>query len=143
MINESTYCKIKSILKTSISLYDVYQFADLFHDTIMILLEYNKTNEENIKLCKRIATNLVINQYRKCKKINRVKLIDIYPASEIKESSIIIKPIKYKEMFILRYRFKMKLREIAVFKGININTIKQHSIRMKEELKTLNHERIF
>lgn len=139
MINEITYNKIKRIIRSSVYLNNGYQFDDLFHDTIEKLLIAKKTNKECRTLCVIIAERLLIDKHRKCKNYKEIMLSEIESAPKNNEEKlIIVTPVKNKEMFILRHKFGMKLREISEFRDININTVKSHNSRMKNELRRLN-----
>lgn len=138
MIDSVTYNKIRNIIQKSVNLNNGYHLDDLIHDTIEKLLILKKPNDDCIKLSKKIALNLLRDHHRKCQKFKNI--YDLEPEITVndREAIKITPPKKYKEIYILRYKFGMKLREISKFTDTSINTIKLHHIKMKKELQELN-----
>ncbi len=133
-----TYDAIKLKIKQSIVLNNGYQFDDLCHDTIEKLLNLKKNNKECKKLCAIIALNLIRDHHRKCKKIETIKLYELQADQIEYEKPEIIIPIKYRHLYVLKYKLGMKYREIAEHLERPLGTIKAQIFRMHQELKELN-----
>lgn len=141
-MDNKLYSKIKNRIRYSkqITINSV-DAEDLTHDTLLKLYEKDIKNDDDcLKLCVIVAKNILIDNKRKLGDnvfYNDLRLWNIpdntYNKFEFKE------PIKYRTIYILRYKLDMSLKEIAEALEIPINTIKGHHIKMKKEFRELNN----
>lgn len=115
-----------------------YDIEDLIQDTILKLIEKKYDYDNSLRLCKIFAYNLFVDHYRKNKKFKQI--YDKSPERLCYQfCNLDFKiPDKYKELYILRYKFKMKYEEIKDFLNMPLGTVKNHISRMKKEIKKLN-----
>ncbi len=138
MTNQIDYNTISDKIKRSIILNNGYQLDDLVQDTIIKLWLKDYTNEEIKKACVKVARNILIDYHRKQQKLKCIYDKEPEILCFQNEKLNITEPIKNKELFILRYKFGLKYKEIAEFKNKSLGTIKSEIFVMHKELKELN-----
>lgn len=132
-----TYNEIKRRIK-SIKLNNGYQYDDLCHDTVEKLLLSNKSDKDCIRLCFIVALNLIRDYHRKNNRLETIKLYDLKSEPIEPEEIKINEPIKYKHLYVLRYKIGMKYKEISEHLNIPIGTVKGQIHKLHQELKDLN-----
>lgn len=138
-MKQEVYNEIKRIIKHNIKPPYGYDFDDLVQDTLIKLVSNKKnTKTDCIKQCKKVAKHLVIDFYRKSKKFkNSYDLEPDMECNQICDIDYII-PKEFEELYILRYKFKMKYKEISTFLGTPLGTVKNRIHKMIIEVKRVN-----
>lgn len=138
-LNSKEYAEIKRRIKHNINVPYSYPAEDLIQDVIIKLIKNKKnTQSDCIRQSVRVAKHLVIDHYRKSRKFKCV--YDQEPENECYQMcdlSFTI-PEQYKELYVLRYKMKMKYEEISQYLNTPIGTIKNRIWRMKKEIKLVN-----
>ena len=88
-------------------------------------------------MCVIVALNIIRDYHRKCKTLKEIQLFE-EPEQAKSDRLEVIKPIKYREIFTLRYKMKMTYKEIEKFLNIPMGTVKVRIMNMHKELKALN-----
>ena len=67
-MTEKTYNAIKNIIQYKITLNNGYKIEDLVQDVCLKLIQSNYKESIYVKLCTKVALNILRDYHRKCKK---------------------------------------------------------------------------
>lgn len=138
-MNKHTYSDIKKRIRCNINL-NGYELDDLLHDTIIKLYNKGYTHETELKrLCVIVAKNIVRDKYRKEKNIIHCQLSNEITHEEKRTIKEYVLPVRYEELFILKYKLGLSMQDIAETTCKKYSTIRVHHMKMKQEFKELNN----